>query len=74
MDTKPHGESEQWSQSDLTMAATELFASELFSVADNDSQYHHRLGEVKKSLVNGQCNCQIDEVALSILAWSGVLK
>lgn len=63
----------EWTPTDCTMSAAEYFVQELFSQADNDSDYHHKVAEVKRQLENGQCQYSPEELAIRILAWSGAL-
>ncbi len=64
---------QEWTDGDVLMSAVELFASELFSVADNDSMYHHKINQVRQALLNGYNSCSCEDVAECILAWWGEL-
>ncbi len=64
----------EWTESELTMSAAELFASALFEEADNDVMYHHSPAQVVRALAHGQCSYTSEEIAERILAWSGALR
>lgn len=61
------------SSEEILMMAAESSLSHIFDEADNDSQYHRSINSVQDDLVHGQCSRTPEEIAISILAWSGAL-
>lgn len=61
------------SEGEIIMMAAEEHIGSLFEEADNDSKYHKSVIEAKEEVIHGKCSCDAEEVAESILAWSGAL-
>ena len=58
---------------ELTMKVAEEILGNIFEEADNDSTYHKNVSLVRDDITHGKCSCNAEEVAESILAWSGAL-
>ena len=69
-----HVEQCQWPQVEIAMSAAEAFVAELFDQADNDVMYHHPISSVRYALARDHRSMyKPEEIAESILAWSGAL-
>lgn len=68
-----HEPSEFINEGETTMSAAEFLVQNLFEQADNDSQYHHEISNVRYALEHGLCRYTSEEIAERILAWSAAL-
>lgn len=70
---QPHFKGEFLNDGETAMSAAEYLAQSLFDHADNDSQYHHEVSQVRFLLAHGLCKYTSEEIAERILAWSAAL-